>query len=219
MNPAGKIEEWKMNYTKKDLELMDSRMRRYSNCFGVASKISTIQEETANPTDAVVCTFPPIAGRPFHTLVTNGMSNRQQPERVALGLPPRTEIMIYAKEPRNWMYSVLLDLAGFPFNCKDTFLGYGHTLGGVMPKDCIYLRQSLLTSGLLVVPCEKKWIITMTVDGDKTNMLLFVPITTAEFQHSETRGLQSLGRLFEKSKLDLVIDEGRQCMVSGSKPS
>ena len=158
-----------------------------------------------------IYTFEPTEERPFFTLITGGMSDVRQNIPDGYDAAPRAEIMLYAEEPKGWMYNVLKGLAEMPTD-DDTFLSYRHTVPNGKPMTA---QPSLLTSYFFIAPLlEPDHFSPMLVDGDATDILLMIPITEAERELAKQRGSDALIDLFRDRGLDPIINEGRPCVVS-----
>jgi hypothetical protein len=159
-----------------------------------------------------IYTFIPTEERPFHTLITGGMSNQRQNIPNNWNISPRAELMLYCREPNPWMYSALKDLAEMPSD-DDTFLSYRHTVPNGMPMTA---EPSLLTGFFFAPPIlETDDFSPMIVDGEDTDILLLVPITDDERQFAIDHGVDKLMDTFQEH-LDPVIDEHRSCIISGA---
>jgi len=188
---------------------IQQRESHYERFFG------PITQQVMHSTDSKsvhvdIYTFTPTAERPFYTLITGGMSDLRQNVPETSNAAPRTEIMLYARETKGWMYNVLKGLAEMPFDCN-TFLSYRHTVPNGMPMTA---EPSLLTSYFLMQPYfESKGFTPMPIDGEKADILLMIPITEAERDFAVKKGSEALLTLFFEQDFDLVIDEQRQCLL------
>ena len=135
--------------------------------------------------------FRPTESRPFWTLITGGMSNYRQPGAPD-GIAPRAEILLYASQPENWMFSVLKGLAEMPFD-NNTYLHWGHTVPNGMPMTA---RPSLLTNFFfLPAYLEPVSFLELTIAGDSVEILWMVPITDAELEYKLTHDTSACLRL------------------------
>src|SRR5437762_7376163 len=107
-------------------ELIQQREEHYARFLGPLTR--EIMHSTNFKTVHIdVYTFEPTKERPFFTLITGGMSDVRQNIPGDCDIAPRAEIMLYAEEPKGWMYNVLKGLAEMPSD-DDTFLSYRHTV-------------------------------------------------------------------------------------------
>ena len=156
--------------------------------------------------------FAPTPARPFFTLITGGMSDLRQPalEDPSEGIAPRAELIMYAQQPRNWMFSVLKGLAEMPFE-DATYLHWGHTVPNGMPMTA---DPSELTS-FFFVPTrdEPAELANLSIGGDRVDFLVLVPITECERAYAREHSSAALVALMDDSGFQLVVDEGRKSLV------
>lgn len=190
-------------------DLISQREAHYTSYLG------SIDQEIMHSTDVKIVhvdiyTFSPSRDRPFYTLITGGMSDVRQNIPSDSDLATRAEIMLYAHEPKPWMYSVLKGLAEMPSD-DNTFLSYRHTVPNGMPMTA---EPSLLTGFFFLSPeLEADDFSPMTVDNDLTDILLMIPITDDERRYAIHHDVDSLLEIFQEH-LDPVIEEHRPCLVS-----
>jgi hypothetical protein len=156
-------------------------------------------------------TFPPNKARGHWTLISGGMSDRRQyfPEGVE-GLGLRAELMLYARQPEDWMYNVLKGLSEMPFE-ERTFLHWHHTVPNGQPMTA---RPSELTGFFFLPPYfEKPEFDTLEVNGDKVDILWLVPITEAERLYAIEHGGEALEAVLMEADVDPAINESRRSMV------
>ena len=155
--------------------------------------------------------FRPNSERPHWTLITGAMSDLPQyiPKN-AEGISPRAEIMMYVKEPQDWMFNVLKGLAKMPFNDK-TYLHWYHTVPNGQPMTA---KPSELTSFFFLPPYfEDPKFDNLHIDGDKVDILWMIPITEREREYAIENGSQALEEVFKKAEMDPVVDEERTSLV------
>jgi hypothetical protein len=136
------------------------------------------------------------------------------PQPVPPGAPayvsPRTEIMMYVKEPRQWMFDVLLGLAEIPFR-DHVHIHWWHSLPNGMPMTP---EPSLLTNFFFIPPlCESPEFDSLLIEGQKVQFLVIIPITDRELEFKLERGANALFKLFEDNNFDCVVNEARQSYV------
>jgi len=156
--------------------------------------------------------FKPHGSRDHWTLITGGMSDQPQhlPEATPDYVSPRTEIVMYVKEPRKWMFDVLTGLAELPFRNR-THLHWWHAIPNGMPMTP---EPSLLTNFFFIPPfCESVEFDSLTISGRKVHFLLLVPITDSELEHQLKHGSSALFKIFEKNDFNCVVDEQRKAFV------
>lgn len=193
-------------------EFIRQREQHYARFFGPLTR-EIMHSTDVKSVHIDIYTFEPTKERPFYTLITGGMSDARQNIPIDWEISPRAEIMLYAKEPKGWMYNVLKGLGEMPFD-DDTFLSYRHTVPNGQPMTA---EPSLLTSYFFMLPIfEPEHFSPMLVGGDATDVLLMIPITEAERNLAAEDGSDALIDLFQKHELDPVIQENRTCLVSNS---
>lgn len=141
------------------------------------------------------------------TLITSGMSDI--PQTLPDGSRHRTELFMYVKEPRDWMFDVLVRLARYPFE-HGTYLHWGHTVdnGGSVTRE-----PSQLTAFAFWPPdLEVNFMDELALDEDPVRFLWCIPITEAERAYAERYGGLALeGRMRELNFGD--VDESRGSIV------
>lgn len=156
--------------------------------------------------------FAPTKKRPYWTLITGGMSDKRQalPEGTPEYVAARTELVLYAQEPKPWMFSVLKGMAEMPLD-GDSFLSWHHTVPNGMPMT---EQTSLLTSYFFLPPFfEKKNFESLEIEGDQVGFLLMIPITENERLFAIENGSSVLEDLMAKKGFDPVVDEARSSLV------
>lgn len=192
-------------------ERLARREAHYARMFGHCS--SPVWHSTDGKSPHVdVYQFPPGNGREYWTLVTGGMSDLRQPALLLHpdDIAPRAELLMYVREPKPWMVSVLKGLAEMPFDA-DTFLYWGHTVPNGQPMT---VQPSELTSFFFDHPhLEDPEALDLTIDGDDVAFLWLRPITEPERAYAIQRGSQRLSELFATLEADPVVDEQRGSIV------
>ena len=155
--------------------------------------------------------FKPNDKRPYWTLITGGMSDLPQhiPDDIE-GISPRAEIIMYAKEPQDWMLIALKDIAEMPFKNK-TFLHWHHTISNGQPVD---KELDELTSYFFLPPYfEQPEFDKLYIDKDKVDILWLLPITERERECAIENGGQVLEEAFIKAELNILVDEKRNSLI------
>jgi len=178
--------------------------------------LGPLDESIAHSTDVKdvhidIYSFHPNNKRPYWTLITGGMSDL--PQKIpddAEGISSRTEIMIYVKEPQDWMLNVLKRLAEMPFDDK-TYLHWYHTVPNGQPMTN---EPSELTSFFFLPPYfEDFGFNTLHIGSDKVDFLWLIPITEREREYAIENGSQALEEVFEKVEMNPIVDEKRTSFV------
>jgi len=188
------------------------RKNNYERIFG-KSIPDFVRKSYGRDLDIIVYSFPPApeSGRDFWILATSGMSDFPQEEREKRGLPSRTEVLLYARDPKPWMYATLIHIAEFPFE-KHTWLGALHTIEDVMPADCH--ETGNMHSVIFITPSDSPSVaFPLSADGNSVELLLAIPITASECKLADTEGSSALAGLLFSNGLDLFVNENRPSMV------
>jgi len=190
---------------------MQMRESHYQRFFGPLDR-PVMHSMDVKPVHIDIYQFPPRKKRPYWTLITGGMSDRRQnlPPDVRDSIAPRAEILMYAKEPKRWMFSVLKGLAEMP-SMEETYLHWYHTVPNGQPMT---EKPSLLTSFFFLPPYfEPEEFDTLRVQGDEVDILMLLPITEAEREYAIEHGSDALEELMSESEFDPVVNEDRKSLV------
>ena len=160
----------------------------------------------------LVYQFRPEGNRKHWTLITGGMSDNPQPSSADTPgcISPRTELMMYVREPKQWMFDVLMGLAELPFGAQRP-VHWWLTLPNGMPMTP---QSSLLTSFFFIPPlCEPMEFDSLKIENQLVQFLLVIPITDEEFDFELKHGPNALLKLFEDKDFDCIVDEERGSFV------
>jgi len=202
-----------MNHEDQPFDFLHQREAHYERFFGPMDQ-DVIHSTDIQPVHIDIYQFAPTADRPYWTLVTGGMSDERQllPE-FDDHRSSRTEILMYVREPQEWMFDDLKVLAEFPF-VEDTHLHWWHTVPIGQPID---RARSQLRAYLFLPPYfEDPALSELEIDGDRVDFLWLHPITEAERAFAEARGSQELEKVIRAANLPIVIDESRSSLVRKS---
>lgn len=170
----------------------------------------------------------PTPGRPWHTLITCGMSRRPMcpPEEAEdchlaelfLCLPPEWPVRVPDADPRNiWPIVELSALARLP-HLAECWVWHGHTIGGEDPNEPIAPgvgftawilgpHLSLRHRGCIVPLGEKR-----------IHLFSALPIYPEELDLARVKGPQALFDLFASRGVADRIQIGRPSCVTGQVP-
>ena len=163
--------------------------------------------------------------RPYHSVVTTGMSDRPMnaPEgrgncrycELLLALPPEWPIKHdqLADEKVWWPYRHLKQAARFP-HVYDTWLWYGHSLANGEPAEP-FADDVGFCAGILSIPvlCPKEaW--SLRVREDKVvHFFSFIPIYETEFRYAWEDGSDALFDRLDDLDLSELVWKDRPCTV------
>lgn len=167
----------------------------------------------------------PTAQRPYHTLITSGMSDKPMTvpagaenlrhAEMLISLPAEWPISEEAfRDYRNfWPVRWLKTLARFPHE-YDTWLSFGHTLPNEDPPQP-YADNTELCCALVMPPLDvpKDFRQLTAADGTAIHFYAFVPLYREEMEMKLQQGLDPLLDLFDKHRVNelLRIDRVNTC--------
>ncbi len=162
--------------------------------------------------------------KPFHVLVTSGMSRRP------MAAPPeearRVELVIgleekWALQPEDladdrntWPFKLLGVLARMP-RAQDAWFGVGHSIpNGDPPKPYI---SGVDFCGVVLLPpvALPEGFETLTIDGDEARMLAVVPVYLEEMKLKVEQGAQALAERFDRHQVNEILSLDRPKVAGG----
>jgi hypothetical protein len=168
---------------------------------------------------------PPVAERPWTTLMTSGMAARPMtvPDgleehalaELTLALPPEWPLTEkdWEDEANYWPIRLLKLLARIPHEF-DTFLGWGHTVPNDDPPQP-YAGNTELCCALIGPPLlgGEDFQRFEVPDGRKVDIWAVVPIHADEMKLKLDRGTEALEALLDKSEVTELLDPARPSVV------
>jgi len=169
--------------------------------------------------------IPATADRPYHTIVTSGMSDRpmklmpgHEAERyceLVMALPPTWPIRSeeIQTEDKWWPFRHLKQTARFP-HVYDTRIWYCHTIANEDPPQPFYAGVPFV-GGILSVPvlCPKDaWTCTISPEK-KVHFFAFVPLHDAELRFAWESGSNALFEKLDGADINEVITPDRKSVV------
>jgi hypothetical protein len=163
----------------------------------------------------------PTADKPYHTLITSGMSDLPmtvpegaEPLRFAelmISLPPEwpMDMDSFKDESHYWPLRWLKMLARFPHE-YETWLCFGHTVPNADPPQPYAANTDLCCALLLgpILPDEEFG--TLEVDGEKSvHFFSFVPIYREEMEFKMAEGVDPLLERFSEHQVSELLDVRR----------
>ena len=167
----------------------------------------------------------PTPARPFHRLVTSGMSDRPMkvppnldaPRHIELvvTLPERWDIGAHAFQNENWYWPLRLlkTLARFPHK-YDTWIGEGHTVTNDDPPQPFAAGTRLCGTILLALQHVPEAFRELRLpDGRTIRFLAVVPVHDAEMTLKTRSGTEALLERLRKAGVTDAIEPARPSVV------
>lgn len=155
----------------------------------------------------------PVPSRPYHTLITVGMSSAPMKVPAQVDAPQRVELMMTLPEHWNvhvdqeesrWPAKLLRSLSRFPHE-RETWLGWGHTVPNGDPPQPLSPHTDLcavIVAPSLLVPVA---FYELDVDGERVAFYSAIPLYKEELALKERDGMEALlSRLLQKDINDVV---------------
>lgn len=170
----------------------------------------------------------PTLERPFHTLITSGMSDKpmQTPEGVEGGNYAELSICLpkdwkiseedFKDENNYWPVRWLKYLARFPHE-HQTWLGYGHTIPNGDPAEPLAENTALNSMLLLPTVIFRKDFQTLVLKDKTINFYTLVPLYTEEVNLKMKKGVEALFRGFDKFGVNDIVNMNRPNTVRKKK--
>jgi len=193
--------------------------RHIERCLG--SIASVFHELLSDQVHLDVHWVKPTGARPYHFLVTSGMSDRSMPVPAALDAPRHIELLMTlperwaigdaALDNENWYWPIrqLRTLARFPHQ-YDTWLGEGHTVTNGDPAQP--LAPSTRLSGAILLPPQhtpEGFDRLRVADGKAIHFLAVVPLYDEEMTLKMRAGADALLERFRKHRVTDVVEPTR----------
>lgn len=210
------------NYLQKPAYLEESTVKIIENHLeSHLGKIDTVFIESFSDTiNLSVYWLSPSPHRPFHTLVTAGMSTLPMkiPEEMKGEVTPYLELVInlppewrldkssLKKEINSWPISLLQNTARFPHK-YETWLGFGHSIpNGNLAKPFASntpMNASVILPSLVLPPDFHKLTLNPT---QELQFFSIIPLYPEEYQTYLNRGLENLLNIFSLNDVTDVLD-------------
>ncbi|WP_271770009.1 suppressor of fused domain protein [Aquimarina algiphila] len=162
----------------------------------------------------------PTEEKPFHTLITSGMSDKAMntPEGVdnaayaelCICLPEEWKISQedFEDDSNYWPIYWLKFLARFPHE-YDTWLGFGHTIPNGDPPAPFTENTGLNTMLLLPSIALGEEFMSLELENKTVNFFALIPLYTEEVALKMKKGVDSLFDGFDKHKVTDILDLNR----------
>ncbi len=158
----------------------------------------------------------PVDSRPYHTLITAGMSSVAMPVPPDVNAPHRLELMMTlpegwkpdgdpADERARWPTRLLQSLSRLPREKHDAWLGWGHTVpNGDPPRPLAPHTEfcGVIIAPSLLVPVG---FYELSIDGERVAFYSAIPLYREELELHRTEGMAALlEKLLHKDINDVV---------------
>jgi hypothetical protein len=168
----------------------------------------------------------PAPDRPFHALVTSGMSEfpmavpsgmtQWQHAELSILLDPEWDVRheAFTEESVYWPVRLLKTLARYPFQ-QNTWLGYGHTVPGMNAPEG-FAPDTRLSSALLLPPItlSQEFHRLPLPSGQDIRFWSVVPLYHDELALKKTGGVDALLNAFDRAGIVDIVSSTRP----GAKP-
>lgn len=170
----------------------------------------------------------PSPERPFHTLVTSGMSDKPMttPEGVegceyaelSISLPEEWPLSEedFKDENNYWPLRWLKQLARFPHEFN-TWLSYGHTIPNGDPAQPFGSNTKMSTMVLLPTVIFDEKFHTLDLENKSINFYTLIPLYSEEVDLKLRQGVEALFDGFDKNGINDIIDVKRENTVKRKK--
>ena len=159
-------------------------------------------------------------GRPYHTIITSGMSDMPmnvpngqegfQYAELLISLPTDWPIdeKAFENEDNYWPFRWLKLLARLPHNYQ-TWLGYGHTVPNGDPAE--YFSSNTKMSSVVVLPpvSEKEAFWELKLEHKTIHFYALYPIYEEELNLKMNKGVEKLIDLFESNGITEILNPTR----------
>ncbi len=158
----------------------------------------------------------PTKEKPFHTLVTSGMSDKpmKTPEEIqglefaelSICLPPEWKLseIEFKDESNYWPVSWLKTIARFPHE-YNTWMSYGHTIPNGDPATPLANNTKLNTILLMPSIVFQDEFQTLKLDGKSINFYTMIPLYTDEVNLKMKKGVEALFDGFDKHGVNDIV--------------
>jgi len=159
--------------------------------------------------------------KPYHSLVTSGVSDRPMAVPDDMEDFSRVELMVHLpadwpldqqslKNDENYWPIRWLKMIGRLPHDFDTWIGYGHTIPNGNPAEPI--ANTPFTSVMLMPPYwhDPDFYQLQTKSGAKIFFFILMPLYQTELDLKLKKGVDDLEALFEKNEIGPVVDLGRK---------
>jgi hypothetical protein len=155
----------------------------------------------------------PVNSRPYHTLVTAGMSDVAMPVPADVDAPHRIELMMTLPESWkfvDWPVLHLQSLSRLPRAKPDSWLGWGRTVPNGDPPQPVAPRTELC--GVIVAPSLLVPIgfYELNLDGERVAFYSAIPLYREELELQAREGMTALLERLVQNDINDVVDLKRR---------
>ena len=169
-----------------------------------------------------VFVYPATEKRPFHTLITQGISDKRCYTPKDLSAYRHFELMLYlpmewdlkeltSRDDYKWTVTLLKSLGRYVHKYS-TFFTPGHSIA---PSEEAFVPGSFLDSVLFINPADEDDEFNELVIGDKAvSFMRVIPVTAAEVQYKVDFGIKPCLQLLDWASALGDVDPYRECALS-----
>jgi hypothetical protein len=155
----------------------------------------------------------PVNSRPYHTLITAGMSDVAMPVPADVDAPRRIELMMTLAESwkfTDWPVQYLQSLSRIPRDKPEAWLGWGHTIPNGDPPQPLAPRTELC--GVIIAPSLLVPIAfyQTNLDGERVAFYSAIPLYNEELQLQTREGMAALLERLVQNDVNDVVDLKRR---------
>ena len=155
----------------------------------------------------------PVNSRPYHTLITAGMSDVAMPVPADVDAPRRIELMMTLPESwkfADWPVQYLQSLSRIPRDKPEAWLGWGHTIPNGDPPQPLTPRTELC--GVIIAPSLLVPIAfyQTNLDGERVAFYSAIPLYNEELQLQTREGMAALLERLVQNDVNDVVDLKRR---------
>lgn len=201
----------------KDLSAIDSHIARY---WGNVDEV--FHEIASDYVHIDIHLVRATANRPYHVLITSGMSDRPMkvPEgseecgysELVMALPATwpVDYASFTDEKVYWPFRILKQVARFP-HLHQTWLWYRHTFANSEPPEA-YADDTSFCASILSLPmlCSQEGVRLRISPEKEIQFLSLVPIYYEELKFAWESGSDALFERLDEINLNELVDKGRK---------
>jgi hypothetical protein len=163
----------------------------------------------------------PVNSRPYHTLITSGMSGVEMAVPPDVDAPHRIELMMtlpeswklggdVSDERTHWPVRLLQSLSRIPREKRDGWIGWGHTVPNGSPPQPLAPRTELC--GVIIAPSLLVPIAfyELNLEGERVGFYSAIPLYREEMELQAREGMAALLERLVQNDTNDVVDLKRR---------